>query len=213
MAYTVIGAIGGVGTTGPLNCLGADLIVVFNESDGLLGWDNTDSEGNSYTELPNNLEGRTAYVESPIVSAAQTFDAPNSYSYIGALALAGSAASAFDQQAGNNSFPGTATSLQAQALTPSANNAIVIVGFGLGDNTSGPSIDQGFTLVASVDAQSSVNYGGFMAYLIQTTAAVADPTGSWTGNSTSQVLNNVFLAATGGGGSTFPGYVGKGGWW
>ena len=58
-----------------------------------------------------------------------------------------------------------------------------------------------------------VNYGLMMAYLIQTTAAAANPTGSWTGSANAAAVIGSFKPAAGGPAAAFlPAYSPGFGW-
>lgn len=82
-----------------------------------------------------------------------------------------------------------ATSLQPAAITPSRDNSLMIAALSYRDTTT-VSIDGSFSISDQVAFSSGVNIGTALAYLIQTTAASANPTLSWTN---SVICNAVLL--------------------
>lgn len=152
----------------------------------------TDNKGNSGSYVALSANGgsvasvRLYYMAAPAVGSGHTFTATGASSFPAAsfLALAGSAASPFDQQ--NTYFDevgGTALSVDHNGgITPSEANEIVIAAVTPGDSTSGLGLNGGFTTAYTV-ARAANAYGAGLAYLIQTAAAAANPTWSWTGGS------------------------------
>lgn len=131
------------------------------------------------------------YCKNPIVGSGHTFSATKGAMF-GSLVVAafsgGDITSPFDVEngTGNSSSPG--------AITPNQDNELVITGLGYFPNNN-QSINGGFTVIDYVNSGSG-NYDAAMAYLIQTSAASANP--SWTG-STFPVANiaSFKVAATG----------------
>jgi hypothetical protein len=110
------------------------------------------------------------------------------------------AADPLDQDAGtSNLFQGD---IQAGSVTPSTDDQLVLAGLGaLGDDDP-PSIDGGFTLGPSVGAVGSQHLSVATSYLIQTTAAAANP--QYTYNGTENVAINVTFKAASGGTQSYP---------
>ncbi len=74
---------------------------------------------------------------------------------------------------------GTVTSLQPGSITPALNNCLLIAGMAYRDNTT-ISVNGGFTITNQEIFQSGTAVGSALAYLIQTSAAAANPQFSWT---------------------------------
>jgi len=126
----------------------------------------------------------------------------NTFGGLQVQAWSGSAASPFDQESGTTS--GGVSTLQPGSLTPSEDNCLVITGMAHEANTSGAtSINGGFTISDGTGYQGGVHEGGSMAYLVQTSAAAANPTWNIT-NATAAIgaAMAVFKAASGGGGGS-----------
>lgn len=146
----------------------------------------TDSKGNTYTAATNytssNHAVRIFYCLSPIVGAGHTFTASvtATYSVLSALAFSVSPAPSFEAVSGAaGAIPGS--------LTPSVDNSLVIsAGVGLG--SAGALTADGDFTTHSTAGVDGVNVAGGIAYLIQTTAAAANPTWSETSTSTSAVF-------------------------
>lgn len=192
MAYAHIASVavaspgGTPATTSAIDTTGANLIVI-SVGDGGTSTP-TDSKGNTWTGLTvrnvgGDLRGRLYYSYAPTVGTGHTFTVPNSYGAIAVAAFSGAVASPFDVENGAADTDGGGTT-QPGSVTPSENSEIVITGLGLGGSANTLSINGGFTIAASVDGIHGTQYGAAIAYLIQTTAAAANPTWSYSGGST-----------------------------
>lgn len=163
-------------TSNSLNTTGVNLIVVCASS--IATETCTDSKSNTWTPLTekngSSYFSRLFYCASPTVGSGHTFTVTSSsgFAFIGVLAISGAAASPFDQESGATSS-GT-TSLQPGSITPSQANCILVTAV-TGRSANVPSIDGGFTLAQQL-ASGAEALG--LAYLIQTTAAAANP--HWT---------------------------------
>lgn len=173
----------GGNTTPNIDTTGATLIVICIAADNATA--PTDSKGNTWTALTTSQVSASStrstlfYCVNPNVGSGHNFTQSASYGAIFVSAWSGNAASPFDQENGNTTTSGT--SLTPGSITPTENSELVIVGICVGKTNSSPSINGGFTISDSIDGVTDVNYGGGMAYLIQTTATAANPTYSWTG--------------------------------
>lgn len=107
------------------------------------------------------------------------------------LAFSGSSGASVDQQSGL-AYGCCAPSIAAGSITPGFNNEVVISALGLAPTVTGLSINGGFTLVDQVAASSGLNQGIASGYLVQTTAAAANPTWSWTTNGGAVAINGSF---------------------
>jgi hypothetical protein len=167
-------------TTAGIDTTGANLIVVavgYNTVGTL-----TDSKSNTWTALTTrgSAPGSKLYYCVPSsVGAAHTFTWTASFPSICVAAFSGAHATPFDLENGNNAGV-SVTSIQPGSITPSEDNELVIAGFGY-NGTQTVSINGGFTISDQKPLNSGVAYGSAMAYLIQTTAAAANPAWSWTG--------------------------------
>jgi hypothetical protein len=172
------------GTTGAVNMSGANLCVAVVSalpSTATL----SSSPSNTWTAGPIGSSGvATAlfYVYSPSVSSTMTFTVTGGGSFpsVQAACFSGTVGSAIDKN--NDAIAGAVTSIQAGNVTPGSNHEIVVMGAAVNAGASQPtgfSINSGFTLIASL-AGSGSNFGMGTGYLIQTTAAAANPTVSWT---------------------------------
>ena len=196
MAYAQIFNAAATGTTTGVDTSGATLIVLFVCQDSL-AQTVSDSKSNTWTSLTGqaggagNTAGRFWYAVSPTVGSSHTFSAGVSYGAIVAVGYSGNHASApFDQENGagdTNPWINRSTG----SVTPSEDNELVLAAVGVSDTTSGFASDGGFSLVASKDSVSGVTYWGAIFELIQTTAAAANPSLSW-----SFIAHNYTVIAT-----------------
>ena len=197
-------------TTGSIDTTGAHLLVAFVASyDGATAPTLSDSKGNTWT-------GRTAVSRSgaqrgrfhdvtttPTVGTGHTFTLTGSgvFASLLVLAFSESASPAFDGESAGSTFS-AANSAQPGSLTPSVNDSVLITALAL-DGVSTESINGGFTLTNEAENVPGACYGVTGAYLIQTTAAAANPT--WTlFNQSGCCLMAAYQPAGGGGGVTVP---------
>lgn len=200
-------------TSNAIDTTGANLLLA------IVGWfDNgsgaaviADSKTNSWTGLTTRavagqLSERIFYSVPSSVGSGHTVSqtASGLYSGLVVFAFSGAHATPFDQQAGAT---GTATSLATGSLTPPEDNCLVIAGLGNENNSAGAvSINGGFTaLTSAYSGGNSEGAGG--AYLIQTTAAAANPTWTITNSAQIAVALATFKAAAAVGGSANPWYA------
>ena len=198
---------GGSVTTDAIDTTGATLLVI------VLGYfDSTptisDSKGNTWTALTNSdgplsSNCQIFYVANPTVGSGHTFTngTASSFSSILVSSWSGVATTTpFDQQ---NQNTGTAvTTVTTGSITPGENNELVIAGLCLRDiGVTGDTvtIDGGFTISNQVPGVGSNNLEGAMAYLVQTTAAAANPAWSWTNSDSAAAAIASFKQAAAGG--------------
>jgi hypothetical protein len=191
MAFSIINHVTAAATSGPLatattgaiSTVGANIIWIgiSDYNPGTPSWTVSDSASNTWTRLiiigaSGGSESALYYCLNPITSAAHTFTVLGNYPSIYVLAASGAAASPLDQF---NSATGgvTATTFQPGSVTPSQANEIVITTWAT-IITGSSSINSGFTISDQQSYSSGNHIGGAMAYLIQTTATVENPT--WT---------------------------------
>lgn len=213
MAFALIASVNAGGdsstcTTGSIDTTGANLIVVYvagYEPGG--GITLTDSKSNSWTALTKSdaaggINGQLYYCYNGTVGSGHTFTGTNSYPNLSVMAFSGAATSPYSAESGASGSAGT---IQPGNITPAEDNMLLVCGCSQGSTITGMTIDGGFTEASADAAGSAFRVAG--AYLIQTTAAAANPT--WTINSGG--YGNVarmatFKAAAGGGGGVFTPY-------
>lgn len=199
------------GTSASIDTTGATLLVA------IVAWtQNASAYTNTPADNKSNLWAVVSSVEAefsnttasvamfisvnPTVGSGHTFTVGN-----GNPAMAVAAFSGVDAKYpfGQSRLAGasTVTSVQPGSLTPALDANLVVTGISYRDTTS-LSINGGFTISDQVAFSSGVNVGVGMAYLIQTTAAAANPTWSWTNSSDTNCTIAYFqptVSATGGG--------------
>jgi hypothetical protein len=202
MAYSLITSVSQLSTNGSgfttgssIDTSGADLIILvatYFASQSTV----SDSKSNSYTGLTaytNSGAGtQIFYVQAPTVGSGHTFTLAGSSNFpaIAVAAFSGSVASPFDT--GNDAGAGSASSATQQpgSITPSESDELVICSmttFLTGGAV--PSIDGGFTATAALNSVGGQGVGVGLAYLIQTSAAAANPT--WTLNAASTIVASI----------------------
>lgn len=193
------------GTTSAINTTGAAVLVA------ILAWypgggtpTFADSKGNTWVPLTirENLQNaaacRVLYVISgAVVGSGHTFTASGTgvYPSIHVIAFSASGVVSFDLQNGAGSN-GIVATFQAGAITPSADNALVIAGTAIGDVQSISSINGGFTQY-SVGTSDGNYVGGGIASLVQGAAASANPTWTYSSDTTAAAAIASFTEAGG----------------
>ncbi len=147
----------------------------------------TDSKSNTWNALTKKSVGgisKIMYWSIPTsVGASHTFTSAASeiYSSLEVTAWSGThATTPFDQQNGST-FQNDAT-VQPGSVTPTEDNELVVCSVGITGNVTTQTalaIDGGFTIQEEINRVSN-NMAGAQAYLIQTSAAAANPTWTWT---------------------------------
>ena len=199
---TAHGAVAGAasGTTSALNTTGAKLFVIvigcYEGGGGHCDQTNTnvsDSSGNTYTRVAtgavlNTFDFEIYYKISPTTSSTETFSFTcggiNCFAAMEVQAWTEAGTPTFDT--GIDSFgSASASSTTTGSITPSVNNALVVSG-AVYDATSGSSfsVTGGFTISDQQALVPSTNEGGAAGYLLQSTAAAANPTWSATTGTT-----------------------------
>lgn len=217
VAGATAGSVGAIDdtTTGQIDTTGANLLVVVGTYYGLAGTPvstdindskaNTWSVGTEYETVGANSGIRIWYSVPTSVGSGHTFTfdadvARAQYVSITVAAFSGAAASPFDQQNGNNG--GGAATIQPGSVTPSENNCVVITGVVTGGSATIDSINGGFTISNTTQYSNGVHLGGSLAYLIQTTAAAANPTWTLSASADCAAAIMSFKGPGGGGGAT-----------
>lgn len=145
----------------------------------------SDSKGNTWIPLTNqayaNRSTKLFYCINPIVGSGHTFSASGASSQFPTLLVRGFDATGtinFNREGGNSGdYVVSLQSAYSGSWTPPTDNALVVTACNPQGGT-GLAVDGGFTADV-VDASGACLTGG-IAYLIQTSAAEANPTWSWT---------------------------------
>lgn len=190
MAITVVGTpvIAGSAdtnsiTTGSYNTTGASGLIVGVVDLG--GGTGIISDSKSNTWAPRTVQSVDVIdlrifdaMSSPTVGAGHTFTATGTSTFPSLAALAIADSGAFDQQ---NGATGTNVSaLQPGSVTPSEDNCIVVAVVATRNTAGTFSINGGFTIANQIDNDGN-HFSLAIAYLIQTSAAAANPQWSWDG--------------------------------
>lgn len=197
---TASGANGG--TTAGIDTSGATLLVARITAASGAGTV-TDSKSNTWVAL-TSANGSTPdetiyYVANPTVGSSHTFTVSGaaSFSVIDALAFSGVATTTpFDAEntAAGGGFDNT--NAKPGSITPSENNELIVCGFAF-DTTQTMTIDSSMTIVSQTPLAGGLNYGGAVAYKVQTTAAAINPLWGFSGTTAGGVSIASFKAAAG----------------
>lgn len=200
ISSVIAGSVGGTGfTSGSIDTSGASiLIATATDYPAVTEGAITDSKGNTWTQAVSVSNGsssrdRILYSTNPTVGSGHTFSfsapAGSTYGTIIVMAFSGAAlASPFDQS--NSNTGGNSTTIQPGSVTPTEDNELVITVCGLYPNEAPTlSIDGGFTIAQQNTYDDGDHYGAGAAYLIQTTAAAANPT--WTATSNQLLVSAI----------------------
>lgn len=190
--FAFIGAIGAGSpdgnafTTGSLDTSGANLLVAsvaWFPGGGIPTL--TDSKGNTWTELTTSTGGnrgnKIVYTVPSSVGAGHTFSEAQNGVFASIIVAAFNGSQAIPADVENGAL-GTGTAAVSGTITPGINNELVVATVGFdGSGGSISSINGSFNLSGQEIAYGSGSHDGCgLAYLIQTTAAAANPT--WTIN-------------------------------
>ena len=188
------------GTSGSINATGANLLVA------CVSWHATgpvptfsDSKGNPWTQAVESREFLDYYIRlyysvPTAVGSGHTFTAagPGSMASINVTAWSGATASPLDQTAGEGVG---GTTIQPGPVTPTQNDELLIsclTNTGDTSNTS-RSINGGFTISGQIGADHTIYSTSIAgAYLVQTTAATANPTWSYPVDNTANAVIATF---------------------
>lgn len=200
-ATTAYGESGG--TSGLINSTGATLGVI------VIGYyvggtpSVSDSKGNTWT--PRTAYSGTGepairiyYSALTSVGASHTFTVSGSGIYAAICASVFSGGTVYGQESGSTA---NAATKQPGSITPAENNELLISGVISNDGTeSQPTfgVDGGFAKTHNQLYFSSNCYAVAMGYLIQTTAAAANPTWSWGGGAHDVAANMATFKITAG---------------
>jgi len=151
----------------------------------------TDSKGNTWAPGPTNViqnPGVTSwYVKNPVVGTGHTFTGGGTTTFPSIYVIASSSTDTAENLDQSNNGASAGGTVQPGSVTPTVDDEIVFTGLAISNGPS-PTIDSGFTLAQGA-ASTATSYGGGVAYLIQTTAAAANPT--WTSTASGNLASVV----------------------
>lgn len=212
------GSSGGSGVTaGPGDSTGATLCVAkvtYLSSAGGTMSDSVSATSNTWTALTAYNEttqgSRFYYAENPTVGSGHTFTYAGSSNFPALLVkcFSGTAlASVYDTPHENGMAAASTTySIQPGSVTPSQDNSLVITGLGVNySNSGGTTINGGFSTPDEVAYSPGNSFAGDLSYLVQTSAAAANPTWSVAGPGVGVGESaNIAVFKPSAGGPTFP---------
>jgi hypothetical protein len=208
-AFVAVGVGAGNDTfsTAAINSTGANLLVAC-WTDALIDPVLSDSYGNTWT-LARSYKAWTFSSKiyysygTPTVGAGHTMTITGTDFYgSGQLWAFSGADTANPLDQSNESGAAGVTTLQPGSVTPTTAGQLVMTHVAYDAGTLA-TINGGFASPGSGSAGSSGVYGGSASsYLIQTTAAAANPTWTWTNGANASATIATFKAGGGGGGAT-----------
>lgn len=189
------------GLSASIDTTGADLLIAVCVGTGTFTFQ--DSAVNTWTQAASYADGsgRTVkiyYKQAPTTSATHGFQLFAGAPACSVTAWTGSVASPLDQTSAGASA--NSSSASAGSQTPSQANDLVIIGCGCEGTTNPPasSIDGSFTLQNNRPGVAATCYAVMDAYLVQTSAAAANPTITLGSSQRNFAISASFKAAGGG---------------
>lgn len=192
MAYALISHFAAAGantfTSGSQDTSGATLIVVGITENGTGAAVLSDNKSNTWTRLtqqdaiPGFSQGCLAYAKNPTVGTGHTFTLTGSsiFAVESVAWFSGANTTApFDQQ-NTGGGAGATTGQTPGSVTPSEDNELVVSNLAWVNSITITSVT-GMTLLDQTNFSGGNNYGGGLAYVIQTTAGAINPAWNWTG--------------------------------
>jgi len=182
--YAAGGSTGG--TSAAMNSTGANLLVAAVGNVNAYGTF-VDSKSNVWTRYGPygdiSLQAISYWISIPSsVGSAHTFSPSGSavFATCCVAAFSGVATAFILGTPIPSNTGGSLTSIQAGSLTPAAANCLVLSALSM-RTTNTVSVNGGFTITDQCPFIAATAIGSALAYLIQTSAAAANPTWSWTG--------------------------------
>lgn len=193
MAFSMIAHVeahpgSGGGTSSSVDTSGANTIVIAVAAGSSVTV--SDSKGNAYNPSPQVSTGSIRQqffrCDAPVVGSGHTFTVTGTAVYPCFHVLAFSGAKSFPAiQFSSGASSGTSQS--TGSITPPADNYLLITATAVGGSSSGEAADSPFSSNSYFQNFSGgVNYGGGIAYEIQTTATARNPT--WSGSSVARAV-------------------------
>ena len=205
-------------TTGAISTTGAALIVIAYSGGYNLNspFTITDSASNTnYFEAYPVRSGVTIYglslffIPNPTTNASHTFSVTGPASTFPSLAVACFSGVYGGAEKVMSTYTPASNTVLPGSITPSTNNALLVTGYSNNSGTGTNTINASFTIT---DTLPNAGGGGpiALAYLIQTTAAAANPTWTTTGAAVNAegTMVSFLLSSGGGGGASAHTFVG-----
>lgn len=184
-------------TTSAIDSSGANLLVCHVAAITLTGT-LSDNKGNTWTALTSRTasggiyNSRLFYCLNPIsVGSGHTFSFSGSGTFPQLSVLAYSGVGSYSQESG--SAVTSSTSIQPGSITPATDGCLLVAGVGRA-GTATISINGGFTGFTGVGVPG-LNVPGGIWGLVQSTAAAANPTMSWSDSASAAATMACFSAA------------------
>ena len=171
-------------TTAATNCSGATLIVINASDNSASSGGVSDSLNGAYTNhisCSDTINGCLYWLYSPTVSSSMTFTKTTCVACaIEIIGFSGTSGSTIDQQSTQGVSAGVTTCQAGSSITPGHNNEVVVFGVAFINDGGGQtySVNSGMTITDQVQMTASTNQGGFISYIVQTSAGAIQPTGT-----------------------------------
>lgn len=194
-------------TTSGIDTTGATLIVIaVNSLEAATVPAITDSKSNVWVQFSTRGAGTGNGEVTILYSLVQTVGSSHTFTATQTSSFMSIEVQAFSGTLGSIETFRSAASLTPGSVTPFLNNSLVVTAVNSNGTVSGFSLTGGFTISDSNAGTPGTSFGGSMAYLIQTSAAAANPTWTTTGGSNPASIIYVFAAtpASGGGQVGYP---------
>lgn len=203
-------------TTATFDSTGGNFVaVVLNQTTSGTGTI-SDNKGNTYTQRTVNSFGQATsifYAENATCGTGHTITVSGTGNFpaLSYAAFSGVLASGAYNKESVGGIANGAASVQPGSITPDQADSLLIAGLGIG-NSDSASINGGFSTPDQLQVAGGAAYGVAGAYLIQTSAAAANPTWTWATGDNRQAVMAAFKPAAGGvgGGATYSGCDGTG---
>lgn len=196
--HVAAGSVAGSDVTTSARDTTGDTLLVASIVDGLGAPAPSDSYGNTWVQMgpteSTSFTNKVWYVKNPTVGPGHTFTTNSGAGRLPLIEVVTFSGTDTTQNVDQtNGASATATSIQPGNVTPSLNGEVVIVS-GAWDTAATASINGGFTITDQLTLSPGTHYSGALAYLIQTTAAAADPTWSLSGSADALAVIGTFKA-------------------
>ena len=191
---------------------GANFIAIGLTENGAASVTISDSKSNTWSK--NTEQSATApdcvlyYTVNPTVGTGHTFTATGSsiYAVMSIAWFSGVATTTpLDQQNGSGGG-GMTSPAQPGSITPTEDDELVLSALAWSSGFDITSVT-GMTQIGETDFAGGNNYGGGLAYVIQTTAAAINPGWNYSGTMSGNLTQASFKKAAGGGGGGKPMYA------
>lgn len=194
VANTIKGGTDSSVTTDAIDTTGASLIVVSIARDTNSNQLNfSDSKSNTWNLFAYAVQGSTSsllyWTRATSVGSGHTFSNTGAFNFstLAVAAFSGNAPFIITDQ--KSSAGASSTTILPGSITPTQDNELVVTSLAFSGAGTPVSINGGFTETNEIDFNSGIYYGNALAYLIQTSAAAANPT--WTRTNSSPLASTI----------------------